>query len=47
MACAWTTCNECGHDELHQYLSFCVECGSRNVDAEYDPDEMYPSEEEE
>ena len=39
MACQTTECNDCGHYATNVYLDKCPECGSKNVDAEYDPDE--------
>lgn len=36
MACASTTCKDCGHIEWNAFLDFCTKCGSKHVDAEHD-----------
>jgi ribosomal protein L37E len=37
MSMAHTYCNDCGYWNNHVYTDQCVKCGSKNVDAEYDP----------
>ena len=45
MSCAWTICNFCGHLMNHVLVRECKECGSKDVEHDFDPDEMYEDEE--
>jgi len=44
MSCIWTICNFCGHLMNHKHESKCTECGSKDVEHDFDPDEMYEEE---